>query len=124
MGGAASARLSRIRRLTRLHVSTRRNQVVWVALSSLSDAYNGDSLSSAGSIPAKRWRSSFRQMLPLEMEGIMASNEREKCAHPVCSCRVTEGKYCSPQCEAMEETPDIDCSCAHPGCKGKVHPAA
>lgn len=44
----------------------------------------------------------------------------QKCAHPVCSCSVTKGKYCSEACEAMEKTPDIDCLCNHPGCKGKT----
>lgn len=44
----------------------------------------------------------------------------EKCAHPVCSCPATMGKYCSIECETMEKMPDIDCSCAHPGCKGKT----
>jgi hypothetical protein len=32
----------------------------------------------------------------------------------------TSGKYCSTQCEAMEKTPDIDCTCGHAGCKGKT----
>jgi DNA-directed RNA polymerase subunit RPC12/RpoP len=32
----------------------------------------------------------------------------------------TSGKYCSTQCEAMEKTPDIDCSCGHNVCKGKT----
>jgi hypothetical protein len=49
---------------------------------------------------------------------IAMANEGKKCAHPICSCTVTSGKYCSTQCEAMEETPDIDCTCGHPGCKG------
>ena len=44
----------------------------------------------------------------------------KKCAHPPCSCEVTEGKYCSAECEAMEKTPDIKCLCHHPGCKGKI----
>ena len=48
----------------------------------------------------------------------MATAEGEKCAHPVCSCVSTSGKYCSLQCEAMEKTPDIDCSCGHAECKG------
>lgn len=47
----------------------------------------------------------------------MAAKEGKKCAHPVCSCMVTEGKYCSTQCEAMEKTPDIACKCGHPGCR-------
>lgn len=48
------------------------------------------------------------------------ANESKKCAHPVCSCTVTSGKYCSTQCEAMEKTPDIDCTCGHPACKGGI----
>ena len=48
----------------------------------------------------------------------MASAKAEKCAHPVCGCLTTSGKYCSPECEAMEKTPDIDCSCRHIGCPG------
>jgi metallothionein len=47
--------------------------------------------------------------------------DAKKCAHPVCSCMVTGKKYCSEQCEAMEETPDIDCRCMHPECKGRAH---
>ena len=53
-------------------------------------------------------------------EGKMSSPKGEKCAHPVCSCVTTSGKYCSTQCEAVEKTPDIDCSCGHTGCKGKT----
>jgi hyperosmotically inducible protein len=48
----------------------------------------------------------------------MASAKAEKCAHPVCACLTTSGKYCSTECEAMEKTPDIDCSCSHIGCPG------
>jgi hypothetical protein len=44
--------------------------------------------------------------------------DSKKCAHPACSCQVTKEKYCSAQCAAMEDTPDIDCRCEHPGCKG------
>jgi metallothionein len=52
----------------------------------------------------------------------METNSSAKCAHPVCSCSVAKGsKYCGAACEAMEKTPDIDCRCAHPGCKGKAH---
>ncbi len=50
----------------------------------------------------------------------MTAEKAEKCAHPICSCMTTSGKYCSTQCEAMEKTPDIDCLCEHPGCKGKT----
>ena len=44
----------------------------------------------------------------------------KKCAHPSCSCMVEGEKYCSAQCEAVEETPDIDCKCTHPVCKGRI----
>ena len=37
----------------------------------------------------------------------MATTKGEKCAHPVCSCITTSGKYCSTQCEALEKTPDM-----------------
>ncbi len=50
----------------------------------------------------------------------MSTTTPEKCAHPVCSCMTTSGKYCSTECAAMEETPDIDCACGHPACKGKT----
>ncbi|HET6143911.1 MAG TPA: hypothetical protein VFE02_10400 [Candidatus Acidoferrales bacterium] len=50
----------------------------------------------------------------------MADSKDKKCAHPSCTCRATTGKYCSVQCEAMETTPDVDCKCGHPGCKGKI----
>jgi hypothetical protein len=45
------------------------------------------------------------------------ASEGEKGAHPICSCMVTSGKYCSTECEAMAKTPDI-CKCGHAGCKG------
>jgi hypothetical protein len=51
----------------------------------------------------------------------MDTAKTDKCAHPVCSCRATTGKYCSAQCEAMEKTPDIDCRCEHSACKGHTH---
>ena len=49
----------------------------------------------------------------------METEKTHKCAHPVCSCTTT-AKYCSVECEAMEKTPDIDCHCEHPACKGKT----
>ena len=48
----------------------------------------------------------------------MANTEGKKCAHPICSCTVTSGKYCSTQCETIEKTPDIDCKCGHVGLQG------
>ena len=50
----------------------------------------------------------------------MAPENAVKCAHPVCSCVATSDKYCSTQCEAMEMTPDIDCTRGHQGGKGKT----
>jgi hypothetical protein len=50
----------------------------------------------------------------------MTTTKAEKCAHPVCSCEATSGKYCSTACAAMEKTPDIDCACGHPSCKGRT----
>ena len=39
-----------------------------------------------------------------------------------CSCTAAQGSdYCSAQCEAVKTTPDIDCRCTHPGCKGRAH---
>jgi metallothionein len=49
------------------------------------------------------------------------ATDNAKCAHPNCSCKVPDGKtYCSVQCETAEKTPDIDCKCGHPGCKGRA----
>jgi hypothetical protein len=53
-----------------------------------------------------------------EAENKMPAATAEKCAHPVCTCMASLGRYCSAQCAAMEETPDLDCSCGHPICKG------
>ncbi|SRR5713226_4029461 len=39
----------------------------------------------------------------------MPPTKTEKCAHPVCSCVTTSGKYCSTEGEATEKTPDIAC---------------
>jgi hypothetical protein len=47
--------------------------------------------------------------------------EAKKCAHPNCSCSVTEGeKYCSISCETSEVTPEIDCKCGHPACNEQI----
>jgi hypothetical protein len=51
----------------------------------------------------------------------MVSEKTEKCAHPLCSCVTTSGKYCSAECQATEKTPEIACACPHAGCKGKTH---
>jgi hypothetical protein len=49
----------------------------------------------------------------------MLSEKAEKCAHPLCSCVATSGKYCSAECQATGKTPEIACACLHAGCKGK-----
>jgi hypothetical protein len=51
----------------------------------------------------------------------MAQGKTSKCKHPACSCVAGNDGYCSPQCEAMKDTPDIDCRCTHAGCKGRIH---
>lgn len=48
-----------------------------------------------------------------------AATTTKKCAHPPCSCEARAGsKYCSAECEMMEDTPDLMCECGHPGCNG------
>jgi hypothetical protein len=47
------------------------------------------------------------------------TSHHAKCAHPNCTCRVTIGKYCSAQCETMDDTPGIECACPHPECVGR-----
>jgi hypothetical protein len=52
----------------------------------------------------------------------MARAKMSKCKHPACSCLAMEGsEYCSAQCEAVKNTPDVDCRCNHGGCKGRAH---
>jgi phosphoenolpyruvate synthase/pyruvate phosphate dikinase len=59
------------------------------------------------------------EALVSKKEQPMADNK--KCGHPNCTCTVSDGKkYCSPQCEAMKTTPDVDCKCGHPGCRGRA----
>ncbi len=49
-----------------------------------------------------------------------AAEKSKKCKHPPCSCTVTSGDYCSVECETMEDTPDLECVCNHPGCNGRI----
>jgi hypothetical protein len=52
----------------------------------------------------------------------MGTEDKKKCAHPLCTCGVSsDDKYCSAQCAAMENLVDIDCRCGHAGCAGKAH---
>ena len=47
--------------------------------------------------------------------------ENKKCAHPNCTCQLSNNeKYCSVQCEAAADTPDVDCKCGHTECKGRA----
>src|ERR1019366_9156598 len=61
------------------------------------------------------------QLDPKLGEKEMDSTKAEKCAHPLCSCVASSGKYCSAECQATEKTPEIACACPHAGCKGKTH---
>jgi hypothetical protein len=52
--------------------------------------------------------------------------KEEKCAHPQCSCKVTEGglhgRYCSEYCKlAGDAVTEVFCECHHPGCRA-MHP--
>ena len=52
----------------------------------------------------------------------MAEGKANKCAHPACSCTAAkDSSYCSVECEAVKNMPDIDCRCNHAGCKGRAH---
>jgi len=52
----------------------------------------------------------------------MPTEQHKKCAHPPCTCPVSsDSDYCSAQCAAVEDTPDIDCRCTHQDCEGKAH---
>jgi hypothetical protein len=47
----------------------------------------------------------------------MASDKKEKCAHPSCACMAApDSKYCSAFCEANATHPDITCGCGHAAC--------
>jgi hypothetical protein len=51
----------------------------------------------------------------------MDISSKKKCAHPPCICQVQpHERYCSIECEAMEDTPDLACECHHPACEGNV----
>ena len=46
--------------------------------------------------------------------------EAKKCAHPLCSCMVTDGKYCSQMCEDSMGSESLGCDCPHQGCTGRT----
>jgi hypothetical protein len=46
------------------------------------------------------------------------ADDKDTCGNPVCSCKPTDGKYCSASCEGAGKTVEIDCDCGHPDCSG------
>jgi hypothetical protein len=48
----------------------------------------------------------------------MATQEKKKCAHIPCLCRVADGEeYCGEVCrDAGSEEVEIACQCDHPAC--------
>ena len=40
-----------------------------------------------------------------------------KCAHPACSCHVSDKNYCSDKCQAAAKESHGKCPCEHPGCE-------
>ena len=48
------------------------------------------------------------------------ADEPKKCAHPPCSCTVTDDKYCSPYCESAKDHAEINCGCEHASCEGRT----
>jgi hypothetical protein len=48
----------------------------------------------------------------------MADKKSDKCAHPSCSCTVTEvDEYCSEYCRDAGDLTEIGCGCEHPACR-------
>lgn len=52
----------------------------------------------------------------------MAMAKQSNCAHPQCTCPITEGQeYCGQNCANSARNNEVDvqskCSCGHPGCK-------
>lgn len=53
----------------------------------------------------------------------MAEAVQNKCAHPKCSCAVSDGKeYCSQACSDAAKNGSLsnNCGCDHPGCIGAI----
>ena len=50
---------------------------------------------------------------------MMATDTRDKCAHPPCMCMAAEGeKYCSQFCkDAGSRETEIACDCGHAACE-------
>jgi hypothetical protein len=55
-----------------------------------------------------------------EGEHHMNATDQKKCAHPQCSCQVSQGEeYCSEACEisAAGSEANAECGCDHPQCE-------
>ena len=46
------------------------------------------------------------------------ADEMKKCANDLCSCQVSDKKYCSQSCEDSAGVTTLACDCPHPGCTG------
>ena len=45
-------------------------------------------------------------------------DDKNKCAHPACSCSAPAGeKYCSTYCHDARESLELHCGCGHAGCE-------
>jgi hypothetical protein len=48
-------------------------------------------------------------------------SDLEKCAHPMCKCKVSKdgqyGKFCSVHCQEAKSETEIKCDCKHPACR-------
>lgn len=47
------------------------------------------------------------------------NESKNKCAHELCRCPASDGKYCSTYCATAKGTAEIACGCGHPGCATK-----
>lgn len=55
----------------------------------------------------------------------MVPQNKQQCANPVCSCTVSSGEYCSPECQSAEDSrsDNSTCKCGHDDCRAKTHHA-
>ena len=50
--------------------------------------------------------------------------QKDKCAHPNCTCPAAEGsKYCSTYCSDAKDTTEVFCECGHADCATEAHAA-
>jgi hypothetical protein len=50
----------------------------------------------------------------------MSDAKKNTCAHELCRCPASEGRYCSTYCATAKGTAEIACGCGHPGCATKT----